>query len=261
LNKGFNLDHANLKVFYRTIRSGLIVVITISFAFGQKPKGSVESDSVNDHFDIRNSSFLLPLPLPAGKYSHALAVRNVIVPKDWALDNIQAPFINYSAKYTLPKGFNIQGSLSTLFISNQVALGPFWNYSIDNYHFGVGYQVVFDYGVLNQFGFKTKLTGWEQMPSLTVGYSFKKSAIILRGDMYYTNVLHLNEGGNVLTVANGFLNGYGLTATLEERLWANRLFFFGIKVAHIKYHIVAWPAFPVNNYRYYVPEFQLGLKF
>jgi len=48
---------------------------------------------------------------------------------------------------------------------------------------------------------------------------------------------------------------------LEQRLWANRLFSFGVKVAHIKYHIVAWPAFPVNNYRYYVPEFQLGLKF
>jgi len=240
---------------------GLIVLSTISFSFGQKTKDSIKADSVADEFDIKNSSFLLPQPLPAGKYSHALAVRNVIVPKDWALDNIQAPFFNYSAKYTLPRGFNLQGSLSTLFVSNQIALGPFWNYSLDNFHFGVGYQFVFDYGVLKQFGFQTKLTGWEQQPSLIAGYSFKKSAFILRADMYYTNVLHLNEGGNVLTVSNGFLNGYGLTAVLEERLWANRLFSFGIKVAHIKYHLVAWPAFPVNNYRYYVPEFILGLKF
>ena len=253
--------HTNLYNHYRLIMSGLIVTITISFCFGQESKDSVKSNSVNDEFDIKNSSFLLPQPLPAGKYSHALAVRNVIVPKDWALDNIQAPFFNYSAKYTLARGFNLQGSLSTIFVSNQIGLGPFWNYSVDNYHFGIGYQLVFDYGVLNQFGFKTTLTGWEQQPSVIAGYSFKKSAIIFRGDMYYTNVLHLNEGGNVLTVSNGFTNGYGLTATLEERLWANRLFFFGVKVAHIKYHIMAWPAFPVNNYRYYVPEFQLGLKF
>lgn len=241
----------------------MITVLTacsISGGYGQKEGGSVAKDSVGE-FDIKNLSFLLPQPLPAGKYSHALAVYNVIVPKDWALDNIQAPFFNYSGKYTLPHGFNLQGSLSTLIISNQIKLGPFWNYSVDHYHFGIGYQVVFDYGVLNQFGFKTILTGWEHHPAVVAGYSFKKSAIILRADMYYTSVLHLNEGGNVLTVSNGFRNGYGLTATLEERLWANRLFSFGIKVARIKYHLVAWPAFPVNDYRYYVPEFQLGLKF
>jgi len=238
-----------------------MVMSALTSAYSQKNENTGGKDSANDEFDIKNSSFLLPLPLPAGKYQHALSVRNVIVPKDWALDNIQAPFFNYSAKYTLPRGFNLQGSLSTLFISNQIALGPFWNYSIGSYHFGVGYQVVFDYGILNQFGFKTILTGWEQQPSIIAGYSFKKSAIILRGDIYYTSVLHLNEGGNVLTVSKGFTNGYGITATLEERLWANRLFSFGVKVAHIKYHLVAWPAFPVNNYRYYVPEFILGLKF
>jgi hypothetical protein len=236
--------------------SGLIVANTINLSFGQ-----TKADSVDNDFDIKNYSFLLPLPLPSGKFQHAIAVYNVVVPKDWALDNIQAPFINYTAKYTLPKGFNLQGSVSTLFISNQFKAGPFWNHSLDNFHFGIGYQVVFDFGILNQFGFDTKLTGWEQHPSITLGYSFKKSALILKGEMYYTNVLHLNEGGNVLTVSNGFTNGYGLTATLEERLWANRLFSFGVKVAHIKYHLVAWPAFPVNNYRYYVPEFQLGLKF
>jgi len=256
-----NFIYPGLKNLSQFVLTGLIVVSSINCGVSQKKEAAINKDSANDDFDIKNSSFLLPQPLSAGKYSHAFTIRNVIVPKDWALDNIQAPFLNYNAKYTLPHGFNLQGSVSTIFVSNQIGLGPFWNYSIDNYHFGVGYQVVFDYGILNQFGFKTTLTGWEQQPSLLAGYSFKKSAIVLRADMYYTNVLRLNEGGNVLTVSDGFTNGYGITATLEERLWANRLFSFGVKVAHIKYHIMAWPAFPVNNYRYYVPEFQLGLKF
>jgi hypothetical protein len=29
----------------------------------------------------------------------------------------------------------------------------------------------------------------------------------------------------------------------------------------IKYHIVAWPALPVNQYRYWVPETQIGIVF
>ncbi len=214
-----------------------------------------------DTFDIKDGSFLLPQPLPKGKYQHAMAIFYVIVPKAWSLDNINAPMFNYSAKYTLPWGFNIQGSVSTLFVSNRINLGPFWNYSKDNFHFGVGYQVAFNYGVLKEFGFNTVLTGWEQQPSVTVGYSFKKSAIIVRGDLYYSSVFYLSEGGNVITFANGGLNGYSITPALEQRLWKNRVMSFGIKMNFIRYHILAWPAFPVNTYRYFVPEFQIGLKF
>jgi hypothetical protein len=250
-----------LDLILRTVISIFISLCATGYVEAQQTEAKVSKDSTAKEFDIRDGSFLLPLPLPKGKYYHAIGVYYVIVPKDWALDNIQAPFFNYSAKYTLPHGFNLQGSLSTLFISNRINLGPFWNYTVGHYHFGVGYQVVFDYGILNQFGFKTSLTGWEQQPSITAGYSLKKAAIILRGDLYYTNALYLNEGGHTIPSSNGFLNGYSLTGTVEQRLWANRLFSFGLKVNYIKYHIVAWPAFPVNQYRYYVPEFQFGLKF
>lgn len=78
---------------------------------------------------------------------------------------VNAPMFNYSAKYALSKGFNLQGELSTLFISNRLSAGPFWNYQKENLYLGVGYQVAFNYGVLKQFGFNTVLTGWEQQPS------------------------------------------------------------------------------------------------
>ena len=41
---------------------------------------------------------------------------------------------SYQAKYSLPKGFNVQAGLTSLFISNRIYLGPCWNYKInDNY--------------------------------------------------------------------------------------------------------------------------------
>src|SRR5206468_4416482 len=119
----------------------------------------------------------------------ALAFDHVMVPKDWTLDIINAPMFVYEGKYALPKGFTLQGSVSTLFISTRANLGPFWNYRKDHYFLGVGYQVAFNFGILNQFGFNTKIIVWEQQPSLTLGYSFAKTAIVFKADLIWTNAI------------------------------------------------------------------------
>src|SRR5688500_12309074 len=166
-----------------------ILSITASSCFAKERHFNPQQDTIPDGFNVKNASFLLPQALPPYKFSSALYLLNIVTPKDWTLDNIKAPMICYAAKYTLPRGFNVQGSLSTLFISNRINLGPFWNYSDNNFHLGIGYQVAFNYGLLNQFGFNTTLTGWEQQPSVTLGYSFKTMALTLRGDLYYTTAL------------------------------------------------------------------------
>src|SRR6185436_2187950 len=107
-----------------------------------------------DTFDIRDGSFLLPLEQPRGKkFHHSIAVYYVVPPRDWTLDIVKAPMFNYTGKYKLPKGFNLQGGISTLIISNRLNLGPFWNKSFDNFHVGIGYQLAFNYGFLKSFGF------------------------------------------------------------------------------------------------------------
>jgi hypothetical protein len=232
---------------------------TTSYAQQQMP--NQEQKQNIDSFDIKQGSFLLPLPLQQGKYYHSFSVLYVVPPRDWTADIINAPMLSYAGKYTLPYGFNIQGSFSTLIISNRILLGPYWNYSVNNYHFGAGYQVAFNVGVLNQFGFHTWLTGWEQQPSITAGYSFKTMAVILRGDLYWTTAFYVSEGKYVIPYTTSFINGYSISANLEQRLYKNKVMSFGLKMYYVRYQIIAWPAFPVNNYRYWVPEFQLGINF
>lgn len=219
------------------------------------------TEPASDSFDIKKSSFLLPQALPPGKYSHAFSVYWAVIPKDWALDIIQAPLFTYSAKYTLPAGFNVQGSWTTLFISNRLFAGPYWNHSFGNYHVGAGWQIAYNFGFLREFGYNMKVTGWETQPSFTAGYSFKKSAIILRSDLYFKQTFTVNTGGNEIKNTGRAFNGLSVTGTLEQRLWKDRIFGFGIKVNYVRYYFMAWPAFPVNKYKYYVPEFQMTLKF
>ena len=250
-------NHTCIKIFLTVV---LCCLLSSSFA-GNRQFIATRDSIPADVFNIKNASFLLPQRSPSGKYSSAFFLLNVVVPADWTHDIIKAPMFCYAAKYTLPKGFNVQASLSTLFISSRLNFGPFWNYSINNYHFAVGYQFAYNYGVLNQFGFHTKLTGWEQQPSITAGYSFKTTAVTMRADLYYTQSFQIREGHHVIPYDDGFTNGYSITTSVEQRLWKNRVMSFGFKWNYLRYHILAWPAFPVNKYKYNVPEFQLGLNF
>lgn len=249
-----------MSIFTRPLKGFLSIIFLaiISVGFGQEKEAQ---SGPSDDFDIKNSSFLLPKAWPKGKYTHTLSINYVLVPKDWAHDFVNAPMFGYSAKYTLPAGFNLQGGISTLFVSTRANLGPSWNHSFDNLHLGVGYQVAFNLGYLGEFGFNSLLTGWEQQPNATIGYSFKKSAIVMRADLYITTALYISQGGNTVAYKDGYLNGYSLTTSFEQRLWKSRLMSFGVKLNYVRYHILAWPALPVNSYRYLVPEFQIGLKF
>jgi hypothetical protein len=229
------------------------LLIACLSGFGQKKQ--------SENFDILKASFDLPQPLPGGHYSSSISVLYVVTPQDWTLDNITAPMFSYRAKYSLPKGFNVQGSLSSLIISNRILMGPFWNYHITDDNFiGLGWQVAWNYGRLNQFGFATTLTGWEQQPSISYGHAFSKTAVTVRADLYWTNRLYLSEGGHTLPVTNGFINGYSFAVNFDQKLYKNRALTLGLKMDYVQYHIIAWPAFPVNGKRYWMPEFQVGLN-
>ncbi len=223
-----------------------------------QPKYNVVSNYQS--FNIKSASFLLPLAHPAWHYYHSISFSYVDIPPAWTLDRINAPMLSYNAKFSLPYGLNVQTSLSTMIVSNRLNIGPFWNFSIHNYHFGIGYQLAYNLGFLNQSGYDTKFSGWEHQPSVTAGYSFKKFAIILRGDYYWTKSIDLNEGGHTLHLWNGMNNGYSVSASIEQRLYKNKVVSLGVKVNNIRYHFVAWPAFPVNQYSYIVPEFTLGIN-
>jgi hypothetical protein len=252
-----------LSLDIRRISVGIFLTLfcAINYSDAQTTASDVKrEEAATDSFDIKKHSFLLPQPLPKGKYSQQVAVQYIVIPKDWIDATFTAPMFAYAGKYTLPYGFNLQSSLSTLFISYRLNFGPFWNYSVNNLHFGAGYQVAYNLGFLKQFGYNTTLNVWEQQPSLTVGYSFKKMAAVLRGDMYYTSSLNETQAGHTVSYPS-FLNGYSITGSLEQRLWKNNLMSFGFKLNYMKYHIIAWPAFPVNQYRYWLPEFDLSLSF
>jgi hypothetical protein len=238
---------------FTTYRWAVFILCLVALpAFGQQRE--------KDSFRIKEASFSLPQPLPAGHYSSAIGLIYVVTPPDWTLDNIKAPMFSYQGKYTLPMGLNLQAGLTTLIISNRWHLGPYWNYQSRNNYLGIGWNVAWNYGRLNEFGFATTLTGWEQQPSIAYGHCFEKTAVIFRADLYWTNALYVSEGKHSIPYTNGFVNGYSFSITFDQQLYKRKGLSLGLKMDYVRYHIIAWPAFPVNGKRYWLPEFQIGLN-
>src|SRR5438309_7961598 len=134
-SKGF-FFHQQILSMHAELMNPIRAVVRICIIFllltEQSSAFSQQQTKISDStkpFDIKDVSFLLPQPKHKGKYSQALSLVYVVLPKDWTLDVINAPTFCYEGKYTLPKGFNLQGSFTTLLISNRLNLGPFWNYS------------------------------------------------------------------------------------------------------------------------------------
>src|SRR5437764_271604 len=103
-------------------RALLLVSIcgTTGISHGQQPDSISAPGATVDEFDIKKASFLLPQALPRGKYYQSFSILYLVLPRDWITQIIKAPVLYYTGKYTLPYGFNLQGSLSTLLISNRI---------------------------------------------------------------------------------------------------------------------------------------------
>lgn len=210
-------------------------------------------------FDIAKASLYYPHRFETGKWGMEVAISQVKLPFDWLENSIQAPLFQYHVNLGLPKGFALDSRFSTLFVSNQVSLGPRWNWRKENFSFNVGYDLAFAFGFLNQFGFDTKMNSWSNIPNASVGYRLGDLAFTLRGEVNIVTSLYTEQGENVVASDRNFNNGYTIALYCEQRISRDNVIVLGLKNSLAKYHFMAWPAFSTFNRYYNIPEFYIGL--
>ncbi len=228
-------------------------VVLPSITFGQS------NDTTG--FDISKAAYFLPARTPSGKFQHAFSLTHNFLPADWTLMAVNAPMFNYQARYGLPAGFQIDGFVSTIFVSNRILVGPRWTFSSNNWHMGLSYHQGYNFGFLNDFGFHVTVTAWSHIPGFAVGYSFNKTSLTLKASAEYLGNFSYYSGDNVIENSNFKLNGTTVGLILEQRLWKNRIFSLAFEMNHVNFVMQAWPAFPINNKTYYVPSVTWGLVF
>ncbi len=231
------------------------IVLLVLLWVGYSGANAQEADT----FDIVSASMYYPHRLNSGEFSMELALSQVKLPFDWLETAIQAPLFHFHALYGLPKGFSLDGRVSTLFVSNQIAVGPHWSYQKKNVSFNVGYDVGYTFGQLNQFGFASSANSWINYPNLSIGYTFKDVAFTLKGEWVVVTAFTTKQGDNEISTEKNFSNGYSIGLYMEQRIHKDKVLVLGLKNSYAKYHYMAWPAFSTFNRFYSIPEFYIGL--
>lgn len=216
-------------------------------AWAQEPAKS-------DTFDITGSSMRFPHLYKKWGFQIGAGLLMVKPPMDLLENAIQAPLVNIHMTFGLPWKFSLEGDVQTIVVSNQFALGSRLGYGFRNFYFNVGWDWAFVYGQLRQAGFDNSTKVWLNYPNISLGYKLKKMAFTLKGEAVYVTSLEQQTGENELSHTRNFYNGFTVAIYIEQRLWKNNVFVFGVKDSYVKYYWPTWMLFSTFNRYYHIPE-------
>jgi hypothetical protein len=228
-------------------------ILLLLFFVLLKP-ASAQEPVIQDTFDI--TSYSMRFPHQYKKWGFQIAAGLLIVkpPADLLEHAIQAPLVNFHMTFGLPWKFSLEADVATILVSNQFALGPRLGFGHRNVSFNFGWDVAYVYGQMKQGGFDNSTNVWIHYPNLSLGYKLKKMAFTLRGELVYVARLSQVSGENEITRSTNFYNGFTAGFYIEQRLWKNNVFTFGIKDSYVKYYWPTWMLFSTFNRFYHIPE-------
>jgi hypothetical protein len=210
--------------------------------------------ATSDTFDITNHAIQFPHYCKKWGFQVSAGLSMVNPPKDLLENAIQAPLVNIHATFGLPWKLSLEGDLTTILVSNQLALGPRLTYQLKNFGGKIGWDVAFIYGQLKQSGFDNSTRAWIHYPNLSLGYKLKKISFTLKGELVIVTKVTTQSGENVVSTTNNFFNGGTLAVYIEQRLYKNKVFVIGLKDNYEKYYWPTWMLFTTFNRYYHIPE-------
>ena len=205
--------------------------------------------------------FHYPAGLTEKRYIHSVGLSVADLPEaqvEEVSSVVRAPLFNYQGRYGMPGNFSLYGAFYSNIATYHISLGPRWHYSIDRLAFSVGYDVAYWFGVLNHFGYDSKVRGWFHYPNITVGYRFDDLAVTMKAELILqTSVTNRQEDVEVSSDKNTF-SGYTTGIYIEQPLWKDHIVIIGLKMNYTKFYYPIWVTFPTFDHYFYIPEITLG---
>lgn len=243
----------HMKLYFRsgTLPAKSILTLLLFFLL---QRGYPQEAKVADTFDITMNSMRFPHQYKKWGFQIGAGLQLVRPPADLLENAIQAPLVNIHMTFGLPWRLSLEADVSTILVSNQIAIGPRIGYGFKNFYFNAGWDGAFVYSQLRQGGFDNSTRVFLQYPNLSLGYKLKKMAFTLKGEAVFVTRLIQTSGDKELTRSKDFYNGITVGFYLEQRLWKDNVFIFGIKDNYEKYYWPTWMIYTTFNRFYHIPE-------
>jgi hypothetical protein len=218
---------------------------------------TVHAQQKSPPIDIGMESTYFPHHYHEYKIQTGLGFYMVKLPYDWVETALEAPLIDLHLTFGLPAGFSLDGDLSTIVVSNQITLGPRWNFIHRNFSFNLGYDLGFSLGMMNIAGFKNTGMMLIHYPNLSLGFKTRKLAFTFKGEVVIIGWASMKTGENLITSTNNYFDGVTGGIYLEQRIFRKKVLIIGFKDNYLKNYWPAWMVFSTFDRYYHIPELHL----
>jgi hypothetical protein len=156
---------------------------------------------------------------------------------------------------------NLDGRLSFQLLQNLITVGPRWTTELNNrFSMGLGDEIGYWFGFVNFAGFKSRASGWQNYPNISIGYRFNKEVLLtLRADAIINFNVRTFAGKERVTTDYRLLSGTSYTIALEQPFYGKKGLTLGFRAMYNDFFWQTWPAFESFDRNIFFPQLIIGL--
>jgi len=228
---------------------GLLLVTSLNF-----PDEALSQDS-------SRTLVLFPGPQSAGTFKISTGFSVTLIPRAIAEESLlQLPLIDIRSRYWLTDNLFILGQANVVYLTNQVTLGIGWSYSFGSFSLAVSDEVGYWFGFADFQNFESTAMGISNFPSVAFGIEFEEIFVTFRTEALIPFGQRTTFGTSSVGRFGPKLAGFAFTLAVEEELWKNNYFLYGIRVQYSLPLYQTWVAFSSFNRWIVFPGFFIGYE-
>ncbi|GAB4091429.1 hypothetical protein GCM10028786_03550 [Flaviaesturariibacter terrae] len=230
-------------------------LLLLLLAFATSPQIRAQA-----HFDstVRHQLKFLYFPLaPQRNWTVGVGATATTMPYEITEElHYRIPALEVAALRRLGNKLSLYGRGSLQGFQNYFSVGPRLSFPLTRrVSAAVGNDIAFWFGFNNFQGFKTHATGWQNFPSLSVGYRFNKQVLLtVRAESIMT--LDVRPVAGTIKIVSQFqtFSGSAYTVMLEQPFYGKKRMALGFRAAYTSFFWQTWSAFSTHDRNFFYPQ-------
>ncbi|MGV3527837.1 MAG: hypothetical protein ACO1OO_03000 [Flavisolibacter sp.] len=211
---------------------------------------------------IASQKFIyFPHPLNAGSRT-SLGFISTVMPNEITEEvHYRIPAADVHVMKKIAGNVDLDARLLAQGVQNMVMAGPKWSFPLtDRISAAVSDQLGFWFGFINAENIRTKGSGFQNYPGISVGYRFNKSILVSLKAESIMNFGIRTKAGNIYVKSDYRLfSGSAYTLALEQPFTGGRSMTLGFRAIYTDYYWQTWTLFENYDRNLFFPQIIVGL--
>jgi hypothetical protein len=204
---------------------------------------------------------VFPYPMDR-KWAVSVGITATTLPLDITEEvRFRLPAGNIQVLRRLGGRHHLEGRLNFQVLQNLVLLGYHYTRPVSNrVSLGLGHDAGFWFGFINTSGIKTRGSGWQSYPSVSLGYRFNKRILVTARAEGMLN-FGISTYANETKVASNYsvFSGTAYSVFIEQPFFKQKSLTLGFRAIYTDFFWQTWTLFDGTNRNVFYPQVIVGV--